>query len=154
MKDTHLWNQVKALRIQTGPDIVGGFDIGFDRNIPEETKDALMHFVYWVENHFSIPVTLWMDFKYNHYLRTRDGKRVGYKFYWADFTTFPVFENYDDIPVIELPVRTEHSSMEEILASFVEAISDYYRWLTNTAAEPDPEEVEAVLQTYLEYCAI
>ena len=119
MKDNHLWNQAKAVHIQTGPDITGGFDIGFDEKIPEETQAALMRFVYWVEDNFSIPVTLWVDFKYNHYLRTRDGKPVGYKFYWADFTTFPVFDNYDDIPVIELPVRTEHSTLEEILRRYV-----------------------------------
>ena len=148
MKDTHLWNQAKAVHIQTGPDITGGFDIGFDEKIPEETQAALMRFVYWVEDNFSIPVTLWVDFKYNHYLRTRDGKPVGYKFYWADFTTFPVFDNYDDIPVIELPVRTEHSTLEEILRSFAEGISDYYRWLSGSTQAPDPAETEAVLEAY------
>lgn len=150
MKDTHLWNKAKELPIQTGPDIVGGFNIGFDSKISEETKDALMRFVYWVEDHFALPVTLWVDFKYNHYLVTADKQRVGYKFYWADFSTFPFFENEDDIPVIELPVRTEYSTLEEILGSFIEAISAYYIWLGNIEREIDPAEVEAVLQAYLE----
>ena len=88
-----------------------------------------------------------MDFKYNHYLLDADGKRVGYKFYWADFD--PVFENPDDIPVIELPVRTEHWTMEEILASFIEAISQYFMWLTNIPiTEPNQDEIEEVLQAY------
>ena len=147
MRENHLWNRAKAARIRTSPDIVGNFDIGFDSNIPEDTKDALMHFVYWVEDNFYLPVTLWVDFKYNHYLIDADGKRVGYKFYWVDFN--PVFEDPDDIPVIELPVRTEHWTMEEILASFIEAISQYFMWLTNIpVTEPDQDEIEEVLQEY------
>ena len=142
MRENHIWNRAKSVNIQKSPEITEGFNVGFHGPIPESTKDVLTRFIYWAEDNFAFPVTLWVDFKYNHYLRTRDGKRVGYKFYWADFTTFPVFENYDDIPVIELPVRTEHSSLEEILASFVEAITDYYNWLTNTAAPQD-----ALLQT-------
>ena len=153
MRDNHLWNRAKALQIQTGPDIVGGFDVGFDPKIPEETRDALMAFVYWVEDHFSMPVTLWVDFKYNHYLVTRTKKRVGYKFYWVDFDTYPVFEKEEDIPVIELPVRTEAWTMEELLASFIEAISCYFAWITNQMVEgyqPDLEQVEEILQEYLQ----
>ena len=154
MRENHLWNRAKKLHIETSPDIVGGFDVGFDPKIPEETKDALMRFVYWVEDHFSMPVTLWVDFKYNHYLITRKGERVGYRFYWVDFTTFPRFENEADIPVIELPVRTEYWSMEEILHSFICGISQYYAWLTGTmtdATEPDDEEAEEVLEAYLQH---
>jgi hypothetical protein len=151
MKENHLWNRAKQVKIQTSSEIVGGFDIGFDSKIPEETKDALMKFVYWVEDHFSLPVTLWVDFKYNHYLITRSKKRVGYKFYWVDFVNYPVFENPDDIPVIELAVRTERWTMTEILTSFIEAISEYYAWLLNTNTDayvPDEDEVEQVLQAY------
>lgn len=153
MKENHLWNRAKQVKLQTSSEIVGGFDIGFDNKIPEETKDALMKFVYWVEDHFSLPVTLWVDFKYNHYLITRNKKRVGYKFYWVDFANYPVFENPDDIPVIELPVRTERWTMTEILTSFIEAISEYYAWLLNTNTDayvPDGDEVEQVLQAYLQ----
>ena len=149
----HLWEQAKEAKIQTGPEIVGNFSLGFDSRIPEETKDALIDFVYWVEDHYSLPVTLWVDFKYNHYLVTRTKKRVGYKFYWVDFDTYPVFEKEEDIPVIELPVRTEVWTIEEILASFIEAISCYFAWLTNQMVEgyqPDLEQVEEILQTYLQ----
>ena len=154
MNENHLWNRAKQVQIQTSAEIVGGFDIGFDSKIPEETKDALMKFVYWVEDHFSMPVTLWVDFKYNHYLVTRTGKRVGYKFYWADFTNYPIFENPDDIPVIELPVRTERWKMEEILASFIEAISRYYAWMLQENATPEEDEVEQVLQAYLNHISV
>ena len=149
--EKNYWIEAGKRTFRLSEEIVGGFDIGFDEKIPEETQAALMRFVYWVEDNFSIPVTLWVDFKYNHYLRTRDGKPVGYKFYWADFTTFPVFDNYDDIPVIELPVRTENWTMKEILGSFVQAITCYFMWLATGRVEQDPEDalVEEILRNYL-----
>ena len=149
MRENHLWNRAKSVKIQTGPEIVGNFDIGFASKIPEETRDALMDFVYWVEDNFSLPITLWVDFKYNHYLIDQTGKRVGYNFYWAKLT--PVFDNPDDIPVIELPVRTEHWTMEEILSSFIEAITMYFQWLTGAPITgPDANQVEEVLEAYLQ----
>ena len=78
---------------------------------------------------------------------------MGYRFYWADFASYPVFENPDDIPVIELPVRLERYTMEQVLTSFIEAISAYYAWLTNSLTDgtaPDDGEVEEVLQAYLQ----
>ena len=147
MTENHLWNLAKNVRIQTSPEIVGNFDIGFDSRIPEETKDMLMDFVYWVEDHFNLQVTLWVDFKYRHYLRDQNGKPVGYRFYWVDFTSYPVFEIPDDIPVIELAVRTEHQTMEDILLAFITAISRYFAWLTNTQAEN--VDAEVVLHAYL-----
>lgn len=157
MKENHLWNRAKQVKIQTSGEIVDGFDIGFDSKIPEETKDALMQFVYWVEDHFSLPITLWVDFKYNHYLINQNGKRTGYRFYWVDFVNFPVFENPDDIPVIELAVRTEHRTMEEILMSFIEAISEYYCWLLRSITDvslPDADEAKQVLQAYLNHNSV
>lgn len=70
----------------------------------------------------------------------------------TDFERYPVFENVNDLPVIELPVRTEHWSIEEILTSFIEAISLYYAWLMNSITDdmaPDAFEVEEVLQPYM-----
>jgi hypothetical protein len=155
MRENHLWNRAKSVQILTGPEIVGGFDVGFDNKIPEQTKDELMRFVYWVEDHFCLPVTLWVDFKYNHYLRNGKNERVGYRFYWAKFTDYPAFNNPDDIPVIELPVRMEHWTREEVLTSFIEAISFYFVWLMREAVfqyEPNELEVEEVLQAYLQDC--
>lgn len=151
MTAENLWEKAKSLSIQTGADIVGGFDIGFDVQISGETKDALMDFVYWVEDRYALPVTLWVDFKYRHYLVDDKKKRVGYKFYWADFATFPVFENFDDLPVIELPVRTEKYTMDEILTSFIEAITHYFAWLSNMdlcTFEADGALTEEILRAY------
>lgn len=150
MREDHVWNRAKDVKIQTTPDIVGNFSIGFDSKISEETKDVLMRFVYWVEDNFNLPITLWVDFKYRHYL-IRDGKRVGYKFYWANFKSYPVFDNPDDIPVIELPVRTGHRTNEEILKSFIKGITQYYMWLMGfEITDANEDEVDEVLQAYLQ----
>ena len=148
MRENHLWNRAKELHIETSADIVGGFDVGFDEQIPEETKDTLMRFVYWVEDHFSMPVTLWVDFKYNHYLMSPAGKRVGHRFYWAEFKTFPRFENEADLPVIELAVRTERRSVEEMLLDFIRGICQYFSWLQGSEPTVNEAEAREVLEAY------
>lgn len=152
MKSNNLWERAKELNIQVSGNITGGFDIGFDEQIPEATKDALIRFVYWVEDHYDLPVTLWVDFKHRHYLVDHNKKRVGYKFYWVDFENYPAFDNDDDIPVIELPARTDYWTMKEILISFIEAITHYFAWLANVHDEnflPDEDLVESIWQRYL-----
>lgn len=150
----HPWYAAKSLPLQVAPHIRGDFSYGFDDRIPEETRRELLAFISWVEGNFPVPVTLWVDFEYRHYLMTRDKKRAGYLFYWADFSSWPVFDKEEDIPSIRLPVRREHWSMEEILFSFIEAITCYYVWLANGLTPEDdykpPEtEVEEILQAYL-----
>ena len=153
MNPNNVWCRAKRCAIQTGKDIVGGFDIGFDERISQETKEELQRFVAWVEKNFSIPITLWVDFEYRHYLKRRDGKHVGFLYYWADFTNYPVFCNKADIPVIRLPVRMEHYTMEEILHSFVEAVTEYFMWLCNELDEHSElyeDDAEEICQAYLE----
>ena len=77
---------------------------------------------------------------------------MGYLFYWAAFQKYPVFENPDDIPVIELPVRMERYSLEEILISFIQGISCYYHWLSGgdmAGYRCSEEEAGAILEVYL-----
>ena len=154
VKTADLWEAAKSLPIRVSGAIAGNFDIGFDDQIPEETKDALMRFVYWVEDHYHLPVTLWVDFKYRHYLMDRRNKRTAYRFYWADFKTYPAFDDSNDIPVIELAVRTEHTAMDEILASFIEAITHYFAWLSQGLSQdfqPNPELTESILRSYRQW---
>lgn len=156
MLEHTLWHKASQIQIQTGPDIAGNFSIGFDDEIPESIKEEMRAFVRWVEANFHLPVTLWVDFEYRHYLMDRNKKRVGYLFYWADFPAYPVFENPEEIPSIRLPVRTEHYTLEEILSSFIEAISHYYAWIANIISEDytfDEEEAEEILQGYLAFRA-
>ena len=156
MNPNNAWLRARHVCIQASREISGGFDLGFDKQIPEGTKMVLRKFVSWVETNFHMPVTLWVDFEYKHYLIRRDGKRVGFLFYWADFDEYPVFNNQKDIPMIRLPVRTEHSTMEEILTSFIEAISYYFAWLCNDLNSgyiPSEADVKEILQAYLETIA-
>lgn len=151
MKNNHLWMKAKNVRIKKSKEIKSGFDIGFDENIPEEIKTELRNFVSWVEENFNIPVTLWVDFEYKHYLKKRNGERVGFLFYWSDFSIYPVFNNKEDIPEIRLPVRTEKSTFDEILCSFIEAISCYFAWILNIMGENysvNDEDIEEVLKEY------
>lgn len=149
MKTTHTWDRSRELQIQTGPDIVGGFSIGFDDGISEETKDLLMHYAHWVEDHYNMPVTLWVDFEHKYYLRQENGKKTNYRFYYVDFATFPVFTHEPDIPVIRLPVR---GGMQEILRAFTEAITCYFLWLAKEDLTPDQIVVTTVMDTYKAYC--
>ncbi len=152
MISNNIWYKAKQVTIHTSKDIAGNFDIGFDNEIPEAIRTELKNFVSWVEKNFNIPITLWVDFEYKHYLKDRQGKTVGYLFYWSDFNNYPVFESIDDVPEIRLPVRTEHSTKEEILISFIEAITCYFAWLCNEICEdyiPDENDVEEILQEYL-----
>ena len=152
MNANNIWVTANEIQIQTSPDIAGNFDIGFDDQIPESTRTELKRFICWVENNFNVTITLWVDFEYRHYLLDRNKKRAGYLFYWADFSSYPVFEKEDDIPAIRLPVRTEHYTIEEVLTSFIEAISCYFAWISNIIVDeftPDEKDVEEILQAYL-----
>ena len=53
------------------------FSIGFDKRIPQDVQDELLSFVNWLERNYQIPITLWVDFEYKHYLISRNKKRVG-----------------------------------------------------------------------------
>lgn len=152
MTKNSVWERAQKVNLQVSDNIHPELNIGFDKKIPEEIEKELRSFVKWFESNYRIPVTLYVDFEYRHYLVRRDGKRVGYLFYWSDFSSYPVFDKKEDIPMIRLPVRTEHSTFEEILLSFIEAISLYYAWICNemhenfTVPENDSEEI---LKKYL-----
>ena len=153
MNENSVWQKAQTIELEVAKDIFPEFDIGFDKKIPTDIEKEMSSFVAWMEENYCIPITLWVYFEYKHYLIRRDGKRVGYLFYWADFSSYPVFDNKNNIPQIKLPVRTEYSSIEEILTSFIEAITDYYAWICNEIEkhEPDEKDVEEILQAYMRY---
>ena len=155
MKNDSVWQRAQSVQLQVAEEIAPGFDIGYDKKIPQETVRELLSFARWVENRYRMPITLWVDFEYKHYLVRRNGERVGYIFYWDDFTDYPVFGDPEKIPMIRLPVRTEHSTIDEILGSFIDAIFYYYAWLCNEISDYDRNdeteaEAEQILQEYLQ----
>lgn len=150
--ETSVWVRAQKIELKVAKEIIPGFNIGFDKKIPKTVQSELYAFVEWMENNYRIPITFWVDFDYKNYLIQRDGKRVGFLFYWSDFNSYPVFNKPEDIPELRLAVRDEHWTIEEILTSFIEAIMYYYVWICNEnldSYEPDEAEVEEVLQEYL-----
>ncbi len=146
-----VWKNAEHLKLRVSGQITGGFDVGFDRAVPEATRDLLMRFAYWVEDHYPMPITLWVDFKYRHYLRNREKKPMDYLFYWAEFQNYPAFENPDDIPVIYLPVRMEGRQQGELLRAFATGITEYFAWLGGLdmgSFSPEAGEVEEILEAY------
>lgn len=151
VNNNHLWMKAQNVKIKKTEEIKTGFNVGFDEKITEETKTELRNFVFWVEENFNVPITLWVDFEYKHYLKKRNGERVGFLFYWSDFSRYSVFNNENEIPEIRLPVRTEKSTIDEILCSFIEAISCYFAWILNIINDDfsvNDEDVEEVLKEY------
>lgn len=145
-----IWTAATHLNIRTAPHIQPGFSYGFDDAVPTEIRNELLTFMAWVEANFAMPVTLWVDFEYKHYLVSREGKRVGYLFYWSDVDTWPAFTDDDAIPVLRLPVRDESWTFNEILTSFVEGITDYFAWLCSKDLSSEEKEhtVEVILREY------
>ena len=150
--ENSVWKRAQRIEVKVSENILPEVSIGFDKRVPKKVEQELRMFVAWLEQNYRIPVTLWIDFEYKHYLISRTCKRVGYLFYWADFSSYPAFDNPEDIPQIRLPVRTEHSTMEEILTSFIEGIMCYYAWICNEMCDgynPDEDDIEEILQAYL-----
>ena len=152
LSSNNVWWRAQRGELRVSCDMRGEINIGFDRKIPEYTKEELKKFVRWAESRFHFPIDLWVDFEYRHYLVSRDGRRVGFLFYWTDFSEDLSFDKVEDIPMIRLPVRTERSSMEEVLTSFIEAVTCYFAWIVNEMCEgytPSEEDVGEILRAYL-----
>lgn len=146
-----IWNQIKDINIVLSSNLKNEFTCKFDSKVPEEMKAKLLQFVGWVEKTYGLKTPVYVQFEQKNYVLTEDRERVGYLFYWADFDNYPKFDDEEDIPVIVLPVKDEQWTYEEIIGSFVEALTDYYAWCLNIIEdyELDEEEVEEIAESYL-----
>lgn len=146
-----IWNQIKDINIVLSSNLKNEFTCKFDSKVPEEMKAKLLQFVGWVEKTYGLKTPVYVQFEQKNYVLTEDRERVGYLFYWADFDNYPNFDDEEDIPVIVLPVKDEQWTYEEIIGSFVEALTDYYAWCLNIIEdyELDEEEVEEIAESYL-----
>lgn len=146
-----IWNQIKDINIVLSSNLKNEFTCKFDSKVPEEMKAKLLQFVGWVEKTYGLKTPVYVQFEQKNYVLTEDRERVGYLFYWTDFDNYPNFDDEEDIPVIVLPVKDEQWTYEEIIGSFVEALTDYYAWCLNIIEdyELDEEEVEEIAESYL-----
>ena len=39
-----VWENAGSVKLQVNPEIPGGFDVGFDKAVPEEIRDMLIKF--------------------------------------------------------------------------------------------------------------
>ena len=67
MTENSVWLKAQTVKLQVSEAILPEFDIGFDKRISKEMKEELRSFVKWVESRYRIPITLYVDFEYNHY---------------------------------------------------------------------------------------
>ena len=145
-----IWARAALLDIRTAPHITPGFSIGFDDAVSEKMRCSLIDFITWVEKHFALPVPLWVDFEWKHYVVARNGRHVGYLFYWPDVDLSAVFDDENATPMIRLPVRNERWGLNSILGSFAEGLTDYYAWLCGEKLDEEKKEdtVATILEAY------
>ena len=142
----NLWALVKNRDWPVVPGVRREIDFGFDREIGEEYRERFRDFIAWAEAHFVFPVTLWIDFRYRHYLVNREHRRMGYIIYFKPDVRPEMLTDEDDMPVADVPVRREHWLFDEILYSLIECITEYYLWLLNLQAESVNDHADDVLE--------
>ena len=146
----NIWNQIKNKKIlNCNLELNNEFITYFDKKINGELKNKLINFVTWIEKVYGLQCPVYIDFEYKNYLYTKERKRVGYLFYWDDFKDYPNITGNDEIPIIVLPVKEDYWTFEEIIGSFVEALTDYYKWCLNIEMSSKyDEEVDIVIDEY------
>ena len=142
----NLWALVKNRDWPVVPGVRREIDFGFDREIGEEYRERFRDFIAWAEAHFVFPVTLWIDFRYRHYLVNREHRRMGYIIYFKPDVRPEMLTDEDDMPVADVPVRREHWLFDEILYSLIECITEYYLWLLDRQAESVNDHADDVLE--------
>ncbi len=103
----------------------------------------------FIESEYSLKTPLNIEFFDNDYLVDRTGK-VGYIFYWRTLKTIQIYSK-DELPSIELTISKNKWNVDEILTSFIEALSMYYTWCLNTMHdnyESIDSLVDAILKEY------
>ena len=142
----NLWALVKNRDWPVVPGVRREIDFGFDREIGEEYRERFRDFIAWAEAHFVFPVTLWIDFRYRHYLVNREHRRMGYIIYFKPDVRPEMLTDEDDMPVADVPVRREHWLFDEILYSLIECITEYYLWLLDRQTESVNDHADDVLE--------
>lgn len=105
----------------------------------------------FIELEYSLKTPLNIEFFNKYYLIDQTGKKVGYIFYWPDFKKYLSIYSEDELPHIELPVSKSKWSVDEILTSFIEALSMYFAWCLNIMHdnyEVDNSLVDSIFKEY------
>lgn len=148
-----IWNKTNEIKLNLEIDVKPGFYMWYDENVNEEMKKRLDDFVNWVYNNYNVMTPVYINCVNEDYVTCEnDETEQGYIFNWGDFDNYPNVRNEEICPVIELPVKEDKWSFEDILFSLMEAISCYFAWCLNKidTFTVDEEEINNILNKYLE----
>ncbi len=148
-----IWNKTNEIKLNLEIDVKPGFYMWYDENVNEEMKKKLDDFVNWVYNNYNVMTPVYINCVNENYVTCEnDETEQGYIFNWGDFDNYPNVRNEEICPVIELPVKEDEWSFEDILFSLMEAISCYFAWCLNEidTFTVDEEEINSILNKYLE----
>lgn len=148
-----IWNKTNEIKLNLEIDVKPGFYMWYDENVNEEMKKKLDDFVNWVYNNYNVMTPVYINCVNEDYVTCEnDETEQGYIFNWGDFDNYPNVRNEEICPVIELPVKEDEWSFEDILFSLMEAISCYFAWCLNEidTFTVDEEEINSILNKYLE----
>ena len=147
----NIWKEAKKAHLNIAFECSYKFIVETNGDIDREVKRNLLNFMDFIESEYSLKTPLHIVFFNKDHLIDRTGKKVGYIFYWPDFKNYPNIYSKDELPSIELPVSKNKWSVDEILTSFIEALSMYYAWCLNIMHdnyEVDNSLVDAILKEY------
>ena len=147
----NIWKEAKKVHLNITFECQYKFIIETSDEIDREVKQNLLYFIDFIESEYSLKTPLSIELFNKDYLIDRTGKKVGYIFYWPDFKKYPNVYSEDQLPNIELPVSKRKCSVDEILTSFIEALSMYFAWCLNIMHdnyEVDNSVVDAILKEY------
>ncbi len=147
----NVWKEAKKIVINSHLDITNEFKYEVVDDVSDEMVNELIKFMDYVEANYNIATPIDVLFINQDYLIDRNNKQVGYIFYYPDFKKYPNIYTVDDIPIIELPVKEGKWSKDEILTSFIEALTMYFVWIMNRLDdeyEVDDSVVDYILEQY------
>ena len=147
----NIWKEAKKVHLNITFECSYKFIVETNGDIDREVKQNILNFMDFIESEYSLKTPLNIELFDKDYLVDRTGKKVGYIFYWPDFKKYPNIYSEDEFPSIELPVSKNKWSVDEILTSFIEALSMYYAWCLNIMHdnyEVDNSLVDAILKEY------
>lgn len=147
----NVWKEAKKVNINITFDCVCEFKFELDENINKIVKKELANFMDFIESTYPLKTPIIVSFYNRDKLIDRNGKKVGFIFYWSDFKNYPNIYTEDDLPIIELPVNNDKWSMDEIITSFIEALTMYWAWCLNIMSDEyitDNSLVDSILMEY------
>lgn len=111
----------------------------------------MINFIEFIETVYPLKTPLNIELYNKDHLIDQTGKKVGFIFLWSDFKNYPNIYTKEELPIIKLPVSNVKWSIDEIITSFIEAMSMYFAWCLNIMTDDfkvDNSLVDSILCEY------